>query len=284
MKIEKTSVQVGLKQPIKVLHITDSHLTLINESDCAAKKALAQSRASAMEQFPGSSVHFLQEALAYGKENCDLIAHTGDLTDFVSFGNSAYASRFLKEEKVFFIAGNHEYSQYVGEAWEDDAYRMNSYMQIKDAFGVPLRFASRVCGGINFVGVDNGYYRFEDWQLQRLRMEEEKGLPVVLLLHDPLYEDMLFEEGMRRTNGACSYLVACGEERIARYGDEYRALQQRPDAATVRFAEHVAQSKRICAILAGHLHFSYTAILPSGICEIVTAGTYQGVAREITFE
>ena len=261
MKIEKTTIKIGLDAPLKVLHITDSHLTLCDASDCDAKKALAESRSKDMERFEGSSLLYLEEALAYGRENCDCIVHSGDLTDFVSHGNS----------------------QYVGEAWEDDAYRMNSYMQIKDAFGVNLRFASHISGGINFVGVDNGYYKFEDWQLARLTMEEEKGLPVVLVLHNPLFEDMLFEESMRLHGGVCSYLVGCDEAHIARYSDEYRMLQQRSDAATMRFVEHVHASKSICAILSGHLHMSYTACLPSGIPEIVTGGTYQGVAREITF-
>ena len=61
-------------------------------------------------------------------------------------------------------AGNHEYSLYVGEAWEDAAYRNQSLATVQEAFINNIRMAARVIGGVNFVALDDGYYLFEEEQ------------------------------------------------------------------------------------------------------------------------
>ena len=202
--------------------------------------------------------------------------------DFVSHANVEKAREILRNGHIFFIAGNHDYSQYVGEAWEDDAYRMNSYMQMGYGLGVPMFFNARTVGGVNIVGVDNSYYRFADWQLWRLQREAEKGLPIILAFHDPLFEQSLYDDHFKRMpQEPCTYLVGCDEEHLLRYS-EFRAVQQRPDAPTLRFIEYVKQEPLIKAILTGHLHFSFESFLTPTLPQYVTGGAYEGVAREIT--
>jgi len=57
-------------------------------------------------------------------------------------------------------AGNHEFSQYVGEAEEDEAYKAQSFAAVQGVYPNDLVFASRIVHGVNFVAVDNTYYRF----------------------------------------------------------------------------------------------------------------------------
>ena len=42
MKLEKTTVKIGLERPVRLLHVTDSHLTLVDERDNARKHELAR--------------------------------------------------------------------------------------------------------------------------------------------------------------------------------------------------------------------------------------------------
>ena len=51
-----------------------------------------------------------------------------------------------------------------------------------------LEFASKIVNGINFVALDNSYYNFDKEQFCFLREQVAKGLPIILLLHNPLYE------------------------------------------------------------------------------------------------
>ena len=52
-----------------------------------------------------------------------------------------------------------------------------------------MLFSSRVFSGVNFIGIDDSYHQVEDWQTERLKTEAEKGLPIVLAMHVPLFED-----------------------------------------------------------------------------------------------
>ena len=275
MKLIKSTVTIGLEKPVKLLHVTDSHIALADERDDERKHALAKRLGDPDKE------KYLKEHIAYAEEHCDLLVHTGDLMDFVSHANVDFARETVKNEKIFFIAGNHDYSQYVGEAWEDDAYRMNSYMQMGYGLGVPMFFNSRVVGGVNIVGVDNSYYRFADWQLWRLQREVEKGLPVILAFHDPLFEQSLYDHHMRQNPHEPTYLVGCDEEHLLPY-NEFRAVQQRPDEPTLRFIDYVKSEPTIKAILTGHLHFNFESNVTATLPQFVTGGAYEGVAREVT--
>ncbi|MBQ2513021.1 MAG: metallophosphoesterase [Clostridia bacterium] len=275
MQLERSTVKIGLERPVKLLHITDSHLTLVDGRDDGRKRALGN-RLGGWDKEEN-----LREQIAYGEEMCDLIVHTGDLIDFVSKANVEYAKKVLKNEKILFTAGNHDFSQYVGESWEDKAYKMNSYMQMDGGLGVPMFFASRTVGGVNVVGIDNGYYLFEDWQLWRLKREVEKGLPVILAFHDPLFEESLYRRHTELHPGAPAYLAGCDEEHLLPYS-EFRAVQQRPDAPTLRMIEYIKSEPSIRAILSGHLHMNYESELREGLPQFVTGGGFCGCAREIT--
>ena len=275
MKLIRSTIQIGLEKPVKLLHVTDTHLGLVDARDDARKHELAR-RLSTPEK-----EQYLYEHIAYAKERCDLLVHTGDLMDFVSHANVDKAREIVADDRFFFIAGNHDYSQYVGEAWEDNAYRMNSYMQMGYGLGVPMFFNARTVGGVNIVGIDNSYYLFEDWHIWRLKKEAEKGLPIILAFHDPLFEESLFAYHRKISPEACTYLVGCDEEHLLVY-DEFRAVQQRPNEATLRMIDYIRHEPLIKAILTGHLHFNYESMLTDTLPQFVTGGAYEGFARELT--
>ena len=274
MDLIRSTLHIGLERPVKLLHVTDTHVALADERDDERKHALARRLGDPNKE------KYLYEHLAYADEHCDLLVHTGDLMDFVSHANVDFAREIVKRENFFFIAGNHDYSQYVGEAWEDHAYRMNSYMQMGYGLGVPMFFNSRVVGGVNIVGIDNSYYLFEDWQLWRLKKEAEKGLPIILCFHDPLFEESLYADHRRRMPNECTYLVGCDEEHLLPYS-EFRAVQQRPDAPTLSMIDYIKSEPLIKALLTGHLHFSFESMLTDTLVQYVTGGGYEGVAREL---
>ena len=210
------------------------------------------------------------------------VLYTGDILDFVSFKNLEYAKAQLDRVDYFLCAGNHEYSQYVGEAFEDVAYRMQTYALVQAYFKNNLLCDSRVMGGINFVAMDDGYYRFDAGQLRRLKLEVSRGLPVVLLLHNPLHTQRLYDFMRNGENQPCAYLTGTPERLTANYSED-RRVQQKPDDDTLRFIDYVNHEPAIRAILAGHLHFDFEDALPSDIPQIVTGGGFRDCAREITF-
>ena len=122
MKTIETKLCVGAANPFFAIHLSDTHLTYADERDGERKVILAQKRKIIFE----GSETILSAASQKSHQYNAPILHTGDLIDFVSLANLERAKRFFSENDCFVAAGNHEFSLYVGEAWEDEAYRNQS--------------------------------------------------------------------------------------------------------------------------------------------------------------
>lgn len=263
MNIINTQIKLGAKAPFELLHISDTHLTLADGRDCERKQKLAADRSS----YFNNAETYLSEAECYSRENGALIVHTGDLIDFVSEANLDRARTFTNNSDAFFAAGNHEFSLFVGEAIEDAEYRNQSLAHVQEAFKNDIRFSSRKLNGVNLIAIDNSYYRFETEQLTSLKSEIALGLPIILFMHNPLYEPELYKISMNRKE--CAYLTSTPEDLMQSYS-EHRYKQQKADEITLETTELIKSEPLVKAIFTGHLHFDYEGILTDTICQYVT--------------
>lgn len=276
MNLIRTTLHLGAAEPFCLLHASDTHLTRADERDDARKLALAQSRSN---NFPKAEQH-LQELTELAQQRGLTVVHTGDLIDFVSAANIDAARDFANAVDCFMAAGNHEFSLYVGEAKEDAAYRNISLERIDAAFKNDIRFASRIINGVNFVALDNSYYLVEQWQLDRLREEAEKGFPIVLALHTPLYSQDMYRQRAERGAVNPAYLMSVPEELMRMYAPD-RYEQQLQDEVTAQAYRFITESDTVKAILAGHLHKDYETEITPQLRQYVTG---IGAVREIVID
>lgn len=290
LNIKEITVEIGLEKPFDVMHLSDTHIARADERDDERKILLSAQRSRGMN----AGEHYLDEAIRIARERGMYLFHTGDLYDFVSEANLDCAAKHMIEGDWFVSAGNHDYSKYVGEAKEDEAYKQDSYDAVQAAFPNDLRFASRVIGGVNFVAVDNVYYNFTERQLEQMKAEMAKGMPVVMLCHVPLYTPEYYKDEMERMGNRCAYLCGVPLELTETYepgvsypaGEEwrYRKVQQRADEPTLAFIAWLKEQKLLKAILCGHMHrffedrFSETAI------QYTVGATYLGDAQVVHFK
>lgn len=269
LKIKKTTIKIGLEKPLKILHMTDSHLPFYCDSD--SENMIRQGK----KRNEKRSVRNLNKLIKYGEKNCDLIVHTGDLIDYISKPCVEFAKDFLKRDKFLFVAGNHEYAKY-DDVKEDMAYRLNSLEEI-GGYPVNIFFNSHIIGGVNFVGIDDAYHQVEYEQLEMLKEEVKKGYPIILFMHAPLYENELYKKSYEFWNGEICLLGSDSEVHPEVKGDIAE-----PTEASKAFYEYVTGEPVIKAVLAGHLHFAFESILPGGTMQYVTNRGDRGNAREIT--
>ena len=279
LNIVKSSLEIGLEKPVKLLHVTDTHITEIDERDNDERK-----RALCVRNPIAQITQNFRDTIDYCNKNCDMMAHTGDLINVVTHRSLEVVRECLDAcDNYSLVTGNHEYSQYCGEAWEDIAYKMTYYPMVRHYLKEDLLFSAKEVGGVNVVGIDDSYYQVEPWQVWRLKQEVKKGLPIVLMMHVPLFEESLFEVSMsRHTSDGIAYLTGCDEEHLMRFHNEFREVQQRPTDDTLRFIDYVYSEPLIKCVLAGHIHFNYESILPCGIPQFVTSLNCEGDARELT--
>lgn len=276
MNILKSKIKIGASEPFRVIHASDTHIVYADSRDGERKIDLARGRVNC---FPRAADMFTA-LISLQNETGYFMVHTGDLIDFVSVPNLERAGEFVRRTDCFFAAGNHEFSLYVGEAKEDEAYRNQSLAKVQAAFNNDIRFSSRIVNGVNFVAVDNSYYLFERRQLDGLKAECAKGLPVVLCMHNPLYSPELYDyllnlEGRDRP----AYLMSVPEEKMKHYSPD-RYVQQKEDEVTHEAYEYILNEDNIKSLLVGHVHHPFE--LPLGKKTQYGAGCED--ARIIEFE
>ncbi len=277
MKIIDAELNVGAAEPFTLYHISDSHLCLADGRDNERKNKLAASRA---DDFTGKRPHLLtqytEEQFAFVRESGSTLIYTGDFCDFVSEANLDYAKKMFSGTDAFVCAGNHEYSQYVGEAWEDEAYKAMSFERVKAAFpNNDIWYDERMIGGVRFVALDNNYYYVLPEQLERFRRALSDGVPTVLCVHNPLYSENTWEVVMTgKSPDEPPYLCGCPDGLLLNLS-EHRRKQQTTDDLTREFVDLCESSPNLRAILAGHLHRFAACRMNSGIPQYVCPGGFR---------
>lgn len=270
-----TRLNLGALKPFKFIHITDNHSTRADERDEQKKTELARSR---VPHFPHGD-DILVRAREFALENNTFIAHTGDLIDFISEANYDLATEFSNSCDLFMAAGNHEYANYLGEH-EDEEYRNRSVDRIQACFKNDIRFDSRIVNGINIIVADNSYHQFESWQLERLKAEVKKGLPILMFMHTPLYDEATYDYMINQLKNNCAFLMNVPDELVDLYPEALH-YHHRPTEDTKRAYNYIVNEPLIKAIFAGHIHRNFESRINEGTLQFVT-GSGTGRIIEIT--
>ncbi len=274
INILKTTINIGLPSPVKLLHVTDTHIALDDEGKYSGRDKIFNG------DVENRNIDYFFQAAEYAKQNGMPILHTGDFFDFLSERNFEFADKYLTPLDYIYAAGNHDFCHRVGFAKEDYAYKWEHIKYSAPHIKNNLYFYSRMVGGVNVVALDNSYYLMTEGQIELLRAEAAKGYPIILAVHNPFYNEEQAKK-ILATGNPCVYAVGAPEELLATYPPDRRA-QQTPDEATRKAVDYIMNEPMIKAVIAGHTHLNLEETLPNGIPQITTHGSYAGFARELT--
>lgn len=284
MKITEIQIPVGATMPFRMLHMSDNHLCLADDRDDQRKNDLAHARGNSFTGgHPERLTEQVSEFMSFAAQEKIGILHTGDMIDYVSEANLDYTREAFANADVFVAAGNHEFSLYVGEAWEDEAYKQQSMAHVKAAFPGDFWFQTKVVNGVKFIALENGYYYITEEQFDLFKTATADGMPAVLLVHNPLYSKDLYEQVTAgKSPSEPPYLMGCPEP-LLRTLDAYRYRQQVPNELTLAFMDYCNTLPNLKAVLSGHLHVPFSSQLDSGIPQYVAGAGYAGEANLYTF-
>ncbi|MGN0930998.1 MAG: metallophosphoesterase family protein [Thermoguttaceae bacterium] len=267
LKIERHTLNVGAERPFTAVHISDTHITFSDTRDTERTQKLAESRS---KYFSKAERFFLASA-EYAKQKDALLLHTGDMIDFLSEKNLEYVKNFYDQtgnDARFVSAGNHEYSHYLGEAKEDEAYKAQSFDRVQKSFPNDLRFASKIVNGVNFVAFDDVYHYVADNIIELFEKEVEKGLPIVTLCHVPFFTPELYRVQMEEKKERFSYLLGAPDTKRE---------------SSDRFLSWLKTQPLFKAHLSGHLHYNHVCQFSDRATQYVVGGNFQGCLYEFNF-
>lgn len=275
LKIIKTVIEAGLENPVKLLHITDSHIFRDDVTGWDRKSCFDR-------DYDGCTEAYFHKAVKYAKENNIPILHTGDLIDFFSEGNFEFLRNYFPQDiDYIYAAGNHDFVDFMdikkGQE-ENKEYKEKQIKGIAPYIKNNLYFHSSIRNGVNIVTMDDSYYLISEGQLDMLKAEVAKGYPILLCMHVPFFGP---EAAKKIANGEIVLATAIPESFIKTYPIKTQR-QVRPDAATLRAVEYIKNEPRIKALITGHLHDNATETLDTGLLQIMTGGGFDGYVREIT--
>ncbi|MBQ9511077.1 MAG: metallophosphoesterase [Clostridia bacterium] len=281
LNITHTTLEIGAIAPIKLLHITDAHTCLAYDDEGEKLTNLARRRAVNAFGGVGNPEKNFMASIEYAKKQAELVACSGDMYDFLSRANFDFLDDALSQVDYIYAAGNHDFCTAPGADVEDGPFKARQMKLVAPHIKNDMIFYSRIINGINLICLDDSYYQFYGGQLEMLKKEAEKGLPIVLFMHNPIYTKELAEEQMKK--GDCAYVVEPPKELRARYPKD-RADYQRATEETEKTVEYIKNQPLIKAIFAGHLHCNFETAIDGGVMQYITGGLFFGDAREITIK
>lgn len=275
----------GLRDPVRMLQLADSHLSLIDERDAE----YLETHASYYERFgtrrfreDGSPVpteeSFAEAIGTIADQPVDLLALTGDILQFPSQANLECTTEALAplDCAKMYTAGNHDWwyqttpgNAEIRQAWWPTLEPLHR--------GNPSH-ASCDVGGLRFITVDNSTYQIEPAQLEFVQRKMATNRPIVLLMHIPLSLPTLRPDTLSRW------------ELPILMGDPDWPLAQRaewmagPDLpSTAAFIELLAAAPNLVAVFCGHLHFPHVDSLSPTAVQYVVAPGFAGGYRRVDF-
>ena len=222
-----------------------------------------------------------EEALEFAKElNADVITLVGDIFSFPSELAIEWVLSKLEAISIpyIYIAGNHDW-HYEGMKGKlaslRDKWTEKRLMPLYQGNN-PLMAAYDI-KGIRFLAIDNSTYEINDEQLIFLSEQVASGLPLVLLVHIPMYAP-----GKKISFG-------CGNPFWGAITDRNSELERRPKwpenghtKTTFEFYKKVFDSSNVMGIFAGHIHRNSIEII-KGKPQIVSDDNASGAYLDIDF-
>ncbi len=276
-----------IKENIKVVHIADTHLFMDDNRGIPYTKF-----SSRMAKAYNQTTHFktrekttpmecFENTLTYAKEvNADVITLVGDIFSFPSELAVEWVNSKLEATGIpyIYVAGNHDW-HYEGMSGELDSLRDtwidNRLLSLYQGNN-PLMAAYDI-KGIRFLAIDNSTYEINDEQLAFFSEHAASGMPLVLLVHIPMYAP---GKGIS---------FGCGNPNWNASTDRNYKLEKRPrwpvaghSKTTFNFYDEVFNSPNLLGIFTGHIHKNSIEII-NGKPQIVSDDNASGGYLDIDF-
>ena len=248
-----------IKESIKVVHIADTHL--FKDDDRGIPFQVYSNR---MAKAYNQTTHFktrskthpeeaFEQALDFAKEEkADVITLVGDIFSFPSEAAIEWVLSKLKDTGIPYIytAGNHDW-HYEGMEGSLESLR-DTWIERRllplYQGNHPLMAAYDI-KGIRFLAIDNSTYQINNEQLAFFMDQVASGMPLVLLVHIPLYAP------------GKSISFGCGNPNWGAASDRNFSIERRPKwpekghtQTTFKFHQEVFNAPNLMGIFTGHIH------------------------------
>ena len=283
----------GIERPLRVLHVTDSHISVPLEA-VDQPYALYGARMDGLFADYPTLQSFAAQMERARAEAPDLIALTGDHVNYPSPTAIAAVERLLLAtgRDSMFTAGNHDW-RYAGLPGSDEDLRR----EWRERSLLPLyrgrapHADSLDLGGVRFVAIDNSTRQVDAEQLAFFDRALAGGLPVVLLTHMPFRLPTDAVAHCAPPPSSELPIPLCGDPESGSATDldwtipgRERALRSGNQPSTGEFVDRLLAAPNLIAVLCGHIHVAGAYRIEEASVQYVTGPCYLQRSRTITIQ
>lgn len=264
LNVIKTKLHAGLSSPVKILHVTDVHLTYADGSDPQEQRDLMVLREKTFYAPPYTTKEYLEQAFDLAEKEGALLVCTGDAIDVHTNGNVSAFKNMISGKDLMFVPGGHERQRICVKTMEEPypfAEKISAKLQ-EEFSEFDLSFQSREINGLNVIAVDNGLDYFSRKTVEAFKRELQKGLPVLVFFHDPLNDSYLLKTSPYDQN------IKLTAEDYAISHEMIKLLTEHPLVVTT---------------ISGHEHVNQEYVI-NGKTHYITDGLFRGCARLIEID
>ena len=260
----------GIERPLRVLHVTDSHISVPDE-EVDQPYVRYGARMDGLFADYSTLQTFAAQMERARTEAPDLIALTGDHVNYPSPTAVAAVERLVVTtgRDSMFTAGNHDW-RYAGLPGSDEdlrrEWRERSLLPLYR--GLPPHAGSLDLGGVRFVAIDNSTRQVDAEQLAFFDHALAGGLPVILLTHMPfrLPGDTAAHRAPPPSSG--DPIPLCGDPEA--------------ESATDEFIGRLLAARNVIAALCGHIHVAGAYRIHEDAVQYVTGPCFLNQSRMVT--
>ena len=264
----------GLDQMVRMLHVTDSHIALIDDRDAEHIEACQ----GACERFESRDLTFDKLMEEAKESSLDLVALTGDIVHFPSQAGVESVVKSIDKAGVptLYTSGNHDW-HYPGVEGRDEL-REAWWSALAPLHHGQAAYARYEIGGIQFLLVDDSIYQVDAEQTAFVDTHLANGMPTVLLTHIPLSLPTLREPTLEHFDAP----ILIGDPE---WGPESRDRWGTGDnlPPTLEFARSLVRAENLVAVFCGHIHFAHTDTINLNAAQYVGAPGFDANSRLVEF-
>lgn len=274
MNIREEIVEIkGLKKEYSYLYLTDMHIVTLTDDNPQDVAAYATERFPQFVNAQGesSTAQFENWITEVNRVKPDGVLLGGDFIDSPSDSNIAYLEEKLDSLEVpyLYTVGNHDWTYpwaYMDQKGKDEYLpKLNPFMQ-NNPYIQTLELEEFI-----IVSVDNSTNQVAPEAMEAYKAVLQKGKPVIVMLHVPLFTEALLAKGLEVWNSP----VTLG-------GGVHGGIY--PNDVSTEFINLTkAEDSPVVAVLAGHVHFYHKEMLNEKIIQIVGEAGYKGEGILIKF-
>jgi len=257
LQIEQAVVTLpSLRGEYHFWHFSDAHTAYAYPEDSDEDKALAKKQAECWSTGGKLSTEVYEELLAEAKERrAELLLMAGDCVDYYSDSNLRYLSDHLHRTgiDVLYAHGNHESGSYTVKYSDSRMF----YPQYRDLMGDTPDFQVRDFGQFLLIAVDNSDHNIRQEQLDKLKEQFARNLPILLVMHIPLSTEAIMPDMEAKWGKNPSYFML--------------GTDAEPETTREFCRMVMAENSPVAAVFAGHVHFMHQGEFAPGRIQYTAA-------------